>query len=173
MNTRRVVYVIGSAAPPIFDIEELLRLLQDCGWQPCLILTPTAASWIQATHMDEIADCPVRINPRRPREAESLPPAGAVLVAPLTFNTANKWATGINDTLALGLLNELLCEEIPIIAAPCVKKSLRDHPAYNESMSRLERCGIRILQDKNVTIRKGTTITLSWKLLVDTLESIE
>jgi hypothetical protein len=30
-----------------------------------------------------------------------------VLVAPVTFNTVNQWAAGINDTLALGLLNEL------------------------------------------------------------------
>jgi flavoprotein len=28
------------------------------------------------------------------------------VVAPATFNTINKWAQGISDTLALGLLNE-------------------------------------------------------------------
>jgi hypothetical protein len=37
--------------------------------------------------------------------AGSVPEADAVLAAPLTFNTINKWAAGISDTLALGLLS--------------------------------------------------------------------
>jgi hypothetical protein len=31
-----------------------------------------------------------------------------VVVAPATFNTINKWALGIIDTLVLGILNEAL-----------------------------------------------------------------
>jgi Flavoprotein len=32
----------------------------------------------------------------------------AIIVAPATFNTINKWAVGISDTLALGLLTEAI-----------------------------------------------------------------
>ncbi|MQA08420.1 MAG: hypothetical protein GEU98_07665 [Pseudonocardiaceae bacterium] len=64
------------------------------------------------------------------RRLLELPNADAVLAAPLTFNTLNKWAGGHNDTLALGLLNELMGEGVPIVAAPCAKMVLRGHPAY-------------------------------------------
>lgn len=167
----RVVYVIGGAAPPLFDIEELLGLLQGRGWRPCLILTPTAAAWIKATHRGQIAGCPVRVDRRRPGETESLPPADAVLAAPLTFNTVNKWAAGINDTLALGLLNELLCEGAPVVAAPCVKASLQTHPAYQDSVSRLERSGARVLTTEDTTVRTNGTLTLAWPLVIEALET--
>jgi phosphopantothenoylcysteine synthetase/decarboxylase len=173
LSARRVVYVLGSAAPPIFDIEQLLRLLQDRGWQPCLILTPTAAEWIEASHMGEIAGCPVRVNPRQPGETESLPPADAVLATPITFNSVNKWAAGINDTLALGLLNELLCEEVPIVAAPCVKATLQRHPVYIDNVSRLERSGVYVLKSEETVIRQRGSLTLSWPLVIEALESIK
>jgi len=50
-------------------------------------------------------------------ESEVFPPADAVLAAPLTFNTIHKWACGINDTVALGLLHELLSSEPQ--SSPC------------------------------------------------------
>lgn len=173
MNTRRVVYVVGCAAPPIFDIEALLRLLQDRGWEPCLILTPTAAEWIEASHMGEIAGCPIRVRRRQPGEDDSLPPAEAVLAAPLTFNTANKWAAGINDTIALGLLNELLCEKVPTVIAPCVKATLQSHPAYNHSISRLEYCGAHVLKSEKIVNRQGGDLTLSWQLIIEALELVK
>ncbi len=51
---------------------------------------------------------------RGPDEAQAEPRGDAVLVVPATFNTINKWAAGMNDTLALGLLNEALGSWIPI-----------------------------------------------------------
>lgn len=171
MTARPVVYVIGTAAPPILDIEQLLHLLRQRGWQPCLILTPTAATWIQASHLGEMAGCPVRVKPRLPGEQDSLPMANAVLAAPLTFNTGNKWAAGINDTLALGILNELLGEKIPIIAAPCVKSTLRKHPAYMNSCKLLENCGATLLNPEHTVTRKRDCVTLKWHIIVDKLES--
>lgn len=172
MNARRVVYVIGGAAPPIFDFEQLLQILEQREWQPCPILTPTAADWLQASHMSDIAGQPVRVDRRQPADEDSMPLADAVLVAPLTFNTANKWAAGLNDTLALGLLNELLSETVPIVAAPCVKTALRKHPAYINSCKLLEDCGVKILDSGYATIIKRIDyVTFDWQLVVNSLES--
>lgn len=171
MNTHSAVYVIAGAAPPIFDVERLLEVLQRNGWKPCLILTPTAASWLRQSHGDEVLGCPVRVNPRQPEESEPLPPAAAVVAAPLTFNTMNKWSAGINDTLALGLLNELFGERLPIIAAPCVKATLRNHPAYVNSLTRLRECGVRFLQPEDVIIRRKDNLTLDWNRINGELES--
>src|SRR5438034_5108813 len=84
-----------------------------------------------AERLAELTSTPVRIHPRRPDEQDPLPPAHAVLAAPLTFNSINKWAAGISDTLALGLLNELLVDGPPIVAVPWAKAALRAHPAYS------------------------------------------
>lgn len=172
MSTRPVVYVIGGAAPPIFDIEEPLLLLQQRGWRPCLILTSTAANWIDASHFGKLAGCPVRVEPRLPGEKESLPMADAVLAAPLTFNTTNKWAAGINDTLALGILNELLGENVPIIATPCVKAVLRRNPAYIRSCKLLEDCAVTFLDPERATVRKQGHVTFDWTLVLDKFDSI-
>lgn len=93
--------------------------------------------------------------------------ANAVIAAPLTFNTLNQWAAGINDTLALGILNELLGEGLPIVAAPCVKAVLRRHPAYADSCKLLESCGVRLLDPEHTVARKLDYVTLRWQLVAD------
>src|SRR5262249_55952637 len=80
-------------------------------------------------------------------EPDVLPPADAFVVAPATFNTINKWAQGISDTLALGLLNEAMGQGLPIVAAPWPNASLMRHPAFRRSISDLSSWGIRIIFD--------------------------
>ena len=60
----------------------------------------------------------------------SCPAADAVVVAPATFNTVNKWAAGITDTFAAGLLCELTGLGVPIVAVPLVKDALARHVAF-------------------------------------------
>jgi phosphopantothenoylcysteine synthetase/decarboxylase len=102
----------------------------------------------------KVSEHPVRITPRTPSEPDPLPDADALLVAPLTFNSLCKWAAGISDTLALGILNESLGLPAPVTAAPCIKKALRVHPAYQPSAARLEEADVTIL-DPDVHVRRG------------------
>lgn len=53
-----------------------------------------------------------------------------MLVAPASFNTVNKIAAGINDNLALGLVNEALGASVPTGLVPWVNSALTAHPAY-------------------------------------------
>lgn len=76
-----------------------------------------------------------------------LPPPDAVVVAPATFNTTNKWAYGSSDTLALGLLNEAIGLDIPVIAVPTPSTALVKHPAFTESVARLRSSGVNVLVD--------------------------
>ncbi|MGC5020368.1 hypothetical protein [Micromonospora sp. DT47] len=64
---------------------------------------------------------------------------------PVTFNTANKWATGASDTLALGILNEALGAGLPIHAFRHVKPALAAHPAYAGHLRLLEDAGVTIV----------------------------
>jgi len=145
----RVLYWIMCAAPPVQDWQHTGRQLQEDGWDVHAIPTETAASWLDIDELARVTGHVVRTRPRRPHEPDELPPADAVLVAPATFNTLNQWAAGINDTLALGLLNELLGLQVPIVVAVYCKAALAAHPVYRPNVARLQQAGATILEGEH------------------------
>ena len=154
-DSRRSVYVVVSAAPPVLRISEFIIGLQSRRWQVSLIATPTAATWIDLGGIASATGCVTRVAPRSLYEPDTLPPADALVAAPLTFNTLNKWAAGISDTLALGILNELLGAGIRVIAAPCIKSTLRRH--------RLSKCGVTVMDPEVITNRDDEGLaTFEW-----------
>ncbi len=95
-----------------------------------------------------------------------------VLGAPLTFNMINKWAMGVSDTLALGVLNELLGVGIPIFSAPCAKDALRKHPAYGANVRTLTASGVHFLNSERLTSRLGNgLVTFDWPAVVGVLDA--
>ncbi|MGW7552257.1 hypothetical protein [Streptomyces rimosus] len=62
------------------------------------------------------------------------PPPDAVIVAPLMMNSVNKWAAGIADTYALGLLTEAVGLGLPGVALPFWSTALDAHPATRRSV---------------------------------------
>jgi phosphopantothenoylcysteine decarboxylase len=170
MSTRSV-YVIASAAPPVQHLKHLFDVLDDAGWQPCLILTPTAATWVDVDDLADRVNGLLRVQPRTPQDPDPLPRADVVLAAPLTFNTLNKWASGISDTLALGLLNEAIGLDLPVLAAPVIKAVLRTHPAYPVSIATLQRAGVHLMDPDAVTIRRDDgTVTADWSAIAQRLD---
>jgi phosphopantothenoylcysteine synthetase/decarboxylase len=144
-GSSRVLYWIISAAPPAHDWQSALRTLQNDGWDPYVIVTETAAQWLNPNDIAAATGHAVRSRPRLPDEADNSPLADAVLLAPATFNTLNKWASGINDTLPLGLLNELMGAPVPIVVAPYFKAALASHPAYQANLELLRSAGVTVL----------------------------
>ncbi|PPK63240.1 flavoprotein [Actinokineospora auranticolor] len=160
----RSVYLVVTAAPPVLRIDGLIELLTRQGSQVTLVATPTAASWVD---LDALTGCRNRVHSGLPGAQDPLPRADLVIAAPLTFNTLNKWAAGISDSLALGVLNELLGTDVPIIAAPCVKPLLRKHPAYDDSVRRLAQCGVPLLDPDSITTRADDGLaTFDWSLIL-------
>ena len=82
-----------------------------------------------------------------------LPPPDAFVIAPATFNTINKLAAGISDTLALGLVNEAVGLGLPIIAAPWPSVQLARHPVFQRSVAALRDWGVTVILDPR-TCRK-------------------
>ena len=93
--------------------------------------------------------CLTRVHRGHRGSRRSLPRAEAVVAAPITFNSLNKWAAGSSDMLALGVLNEMLGTGVPIVAAPCAESVLRQHPAYEPSLIRLRGAGVNILDPES------------------------
>jgi phosphopantothenoylcysteine synthetase/decarboxylase len=167
MGIRRVAYVIGFSAPPVLQLDECIALLRERDWDSYVILSPTAATWVDIDHLAKVSEHPVRITPRTPSEPDPLPDADALLAAPLTFNSLCKWAAGISDTLALGILSESLGLPAPVTAAPCIKKALRAHPAYQPGVARLEEAGVSILDpDAHVSRGPDGLAVLDWPSVV-------
>ena len=75
-----------------------------------------------------------------------LPSADAMIVVPATFSTINKWAAGISDMLALGLINEAIGMSIPIVTVPVVNDALARHPALAASLATLRGAGVIMLE---------------------------
>ncbi|MGH3328237.1 MAG: flavoprotein [Streptomycetales bacterium] len=136
-------------------------------------MTPVAATWVDRAELATAAGRPVRVEPRLLGGEDPLPAADGLVAAPLSFNTLNKWAAGISDTLALGVLHELLGEGVPIIAAPCVKAALRKHPSYSTSRRVLAEWGVTFLDPEHtVTRAPDGLVTLDWQGLVDRLVAV-
>jgi len=74
-----------------------------------------------------------------------LPQADVLIAFPATFNTLNKWALGITDTLAVGLLCEYTGLKKKIIAVPVTGQGLGSHLALQRSISMLRRYGVHVL----------------------------
>lgn len=147
-QTKRVVYVISCGTPNAQQLYELVPLLQSAHWDVCVILTPYATRFVDQERLAQLTGHPVSSDYKRAEDPDVLPHADAVVVYPATFNTINKWALGISDTLALGLLCEFTGLKLPILAIPVVRKGkLAEHPAFKRSLRMLRRYGIHLFYE--------------------------
>ena len=146
MERRPVLYVIASGAAPVRELPALVSALTDA-WDTCVITTPEGSRFFDIARVTELTGHPVRSEFKDPDEPDVLPPADAFAAAPATFNTINKWAAGISDTLALGLLNEATGLGLPIVTVPWPNAALARHPAFGRSISTLRGCGVRVIFD--------------------------
>ncbi|CAN5704479.1 flavoprotein [soil metagenome] len=73
------------------------------------------------------------------------PPEGVLLVAPCTFNSLNKLAHGIADTLALSISAEAIGRGTPAVVAISVNPPLYNHPQTRASISRLRSWGVEVI----------------------------
>ncbi|KLL12946.1 flavoprotein [Protofrankia coriariae] len=139
-----VLYTVVCAAPPARQIDGFVRQAQNLGWSVRVILTPAAADWLDVDALTRVSGNPVLARPRRPDEPRAAP-ADAVAVVPATFNTVNKWAAGISDNAALGVLNEAIGLRLPVVVAPYAKETLTAHPAFDHSIRLLDEYGVTVL----------------------------
>ncbi len=140
-----VLYVVVCAAPPARDAVVLVDLAREAGWDPCAIVTPAARAFVDLAALEARSGHPVRTEWKRPGTPDVLPPADAMIVAPATFNTVNKWAAGISDTLALGLLCEAIGKGLGLVALPFLNDAQASHPAFGRSLAALRGMGVRVI----------------------------
>jgi phosphopantothenoylcysteine decarboxylase len=165
-----VLYLIVCAAPPAQQIHEFIPLLQAAGWDVCVIATPQSTRWIHIPTLEALTGHLVRTDYKLPHEADPLPKADVIVGMPLTFNTINKWAQGIGDTLASSMLCECLGRGAPpIVAVPCLKMDLVRHPAFPKSIALLREYGVHILHEPE---RYKSPQIVPWREILDKIQEV-
>ncbi|MGW0806100.1 flavoprotein [Nonomuraea sp. NPDC002799] len=142
----KVLYVIVCAAGPASEVGRLIALARDEGWIVQVIATPSALDFIDVPELERLTGRPVRSRYRKPSEPKP-PRADAIIVAPATFNTINKFALGIADTYALGLLAEAPGLGIPVVVAPFVNSGLAARTPFRRNIAELRADGVRVLRE--------------------------
>ncbi|WP_433338880.1 flavoprotein [Spirillospora sp. CA-294931] len=132
------------AAGPAADVGKLVTLAQRGDWDVQIIATPSALGFIDVEVLEAQTGRPVRSQYRKPGQPRS-PKADAVIVAPATYNTINKWANGISDTYALGILAEAPGLDIPVVVLPFVNTALAMRHPFRRSIKILRDEGTRVL----------------------------
>jgi len=141
---RRVLTIVTCGAGPAAAIGTCVRLAQDRGWTVQVTATPAALEFFDQRAIADQTGSPVRSQYAKPGALRSLIP-DAILVAPATYNTINKWAHGISDTYALGILAEATGLGVPIVVLPFVNTALADRAPFRRSVESLRAEGVKLL----------------------------
>jgi hypothetical protein len=140
----KVLYIVVCAAGPAGHVGRLVGMAQDDGWTVQVIATPPALDFINVPELEQQTGRPVRSQYRAPGDPKS-PPADAIVIAPATYNTINKFAQGIADTYALGVLSEAPTLGIPVVVLPFVNSALATRAPFERSINDLRAEGVRVL----------------------------
>jgi phosphopantothenoylcysteine synthetase/decarboxylase len=140
----RILSVIVCAAGPATAIGSLVTQAQQRGWTVQVIATPAALDFFDQAAIEKQTGSPVKSQYSKPGAPRS-PIPDAVVVAPATYNTICKWAQGISDTYALGILAEMTGLGTPIVVLPFVNTALASRIPFRRSIETLRSEGVRIL----------------------------
>jgi phosphopantothenoylcysteine synthetase/decarboxylase len=143
----KVLYVIVCGAGPAPQVGRLVDAARADRWDVYLIATPAALDFIDVAALEAQTGHPVRSHYRKSGDGsrDSLPHAHAIIVAPATYNTINKWTAGISDNYALGILAEAPGHHIPVVVLPFVNTALASHFAFQHSITQLREAGVTVL----------------------------
>lgn len=143
-RSRGVLYIVVCAAGAAGDVGRLVGLAQDGGWTVQIVATPSALAFVDVPALEARTGRPVRSRYRTPDEPKP-PRADAIIVAPATYNTVNKFARGIADTYALGLLAEAPGLGIPVVVVPFVNDALASRVPFRRSVETLRAENVCVL----------------------------
>ncbi len=140
-----LAYLVLSGTSTAARCPELLRELVGLGFSSVIAIpTPNASRVVAPRELADIERVQVvesyfdlAIRPR--------PPRGLVLFAPCSFNSLNKLAHGIADSLALSVVAEAIGRGTPVIVGPSLNAPLLNHPVAQASLKKLPEWGVTIV----------------------------
>jgi hypothetical protein len=140
----QVLSIVVCGAGPAIEIATFVKLAIARGWTVQVISTPAALEFFDQVPIEALTGTPVRSQYSAPSAPRSRIP-DAIAVAPATYNTINKWAQGISDTYALGVLAEQTGLGVPIVVLPFVNAALASRAPFRQCVKSLRAEGVSIL----------------------------
>ncbi|MGZ6796623.1 MAG: flavoprotein [Nocardioidaceae bacterium] len=132
--------LVVCGAPLAARTYDLVVHARRAQWDASVLSTAAAGAWLkpESDVSSRVTGFPM------PEQAKRARP-DALVVCPLTFNSASKWALGIADNRPLSLMCEALGAGIPMVAVPMVNESLWMHPAWVGHLELLQERGVVML----------------------------
>ena len=129
------VALVVTAAPLARRTRRTYDVLWQAGWRVTVCLTAAATEWV-----DDVPTAALLAGRIRP---------AAAICCPATFNPLNKWAGGLNDSAALGILNDAVGLATPTLVVPMVAERLSRHPAWPSTLAFLNSTGVLVLDPED------------------------
>ncbi len=145
MTDLKAIYLVVSGADAARCVPDLIEALTQFDLPIYTVLTNNAHQIISPYNLADQQGHrlvssyfnPALLNGREP---------GLTLVAPATFNTCNKIAQGIADTLPHSLVAEAIGAGWPVIMVPAMNSNLANHPQLARSLKTLQDWGVIVLK---------------------------
>lgn len=176
-----VLGLVGSAAGGLEQLLfKLIEPMQERGWRVAVTLTPTAATWLDATgdlkQIELVTGLPVRVKPRLPGEDSPHPKVDCYAVVPATSNTVGKLALGLADNQALTQVCEAIgLGVVPIVVFPRINAAHARQPSWDSHIAALKRAGVHLVMGDDVwplhEPRSAPGKQLPWDAIMDTIVS--
>lgn len=157
MSQDRTLYLVATGAPLTSQIHHGVTEARARGWTPLVLATQAAEQWLDQKELKAVG-VPIQNGDRSPDTPKSRPEADAVIVAPATFNTINKLASGIADTPILSTLCSAIGTRTPMIIVPFVNAKLAGHPAWLASLAVLRYAGTSLIDPQDGAINSHEPI---------------
>lgn len=144
------IYIIVTAAGKIEKIAEMIDELKNQGANIFIFPTPDALNLIEPL-VKYKKDIYTDFNWHGPRR--SIPEEDIVIVAPCTFNTFNKIATGIADNYPTTLVACSIGKKKKVFIVPAFNIDMWNHPQTMKSVATMESWGVIVIWP-NITQEK-------------------
>ncbi|WP_338255013.1 flavoprotein [Dictyobacter halimunensis] len=162
----RTLALVVCAALSAGQVQDLVGLAQEDGWDVWVIATPNACSFIDQPLLTALTGHPVVVSATE----ISLPHFTAAVVVPATFNTLRKWSQGVADTYALTLLLDWTRRGAPpILAFPRASAELAQDSEFAPSLDRLRWQGVTVYYRPDLYPPNNN---LPWSRILEILQAL-
>ncbi len=143
MSNAPDLFIYVTAAGSARTIGDLIRGCVAAGWTTYVVGTPNLELVAPPASLLDVPGAHWISGYSQPPLERF--PFGTMLVAPCTFNTFNKLAHGLADTLVTAMVADAIGAGLPIYIAPSMNTGLWAHPQTRESLERLRSWGCTVI----------------------------
>lgn len=138
--------IVVCAAGPASDVGLLIQAAHDSSWTVDVAATQNALTHYDLSAVERMTGVPARTSDDSSHSGRRRVPAvDALIVAPATYNTVNKLASGVADTYVLTSVAELIGRGVPTVVVPFVNSALAGRVPFGRAVEALRAEGVRVV----------------------------